>query len=326
MEDTFRSVQNELIIPESINVTSADFDTVFGIFLNKEPHDYYVEPSATTRYSESTDKLYSVMFTYIYPKVTITSRNERTDTAVRTIVNEVNRNTALMSDYDKTVWLFDYLVNHVTYNSTSDDSNNIYGALVAGKADCMGYGYAMKELLNNLGIEAITVSGQNGSGIPHMWNMVKLSGQWYQLDVTYGDPDKNYTNYDYCLTTDTRILNLYKQAATLLPYPKAVSMEDNYYVNSGLFASATDEAVTILRRELKTAVAAKAECVQILCATANVCSGTEEALLGPNSADNIITILNAINSESGEVIDVGQSAYMCDPNTGVIKILLVYKT
>jgi transglutaminase-like putative cysteine protease len=324
MEDTFMAVQNEMIIPDGLEVTSAEFDTVFGIFLNKEPHDYYVEPTASTRYSKSTDRLYSVTFSYIYPKVTLTSRNERTDTAVRDIVREINRNENLVTDFDKVIWIFDYLVEHVTYDSSSDDSNNIYGALIEGRADCMGYGYAFKELANSLGIEAITVSGQNGSGIPHMWNMVKISNEWYQLDVTFGDPDTGYSNYDYCLTTDTRLLSSYKAATPLKPYPKAVSMEENYYVKNGLFATSETEAIDIMKKSLTSALANRSKCVQILCATANVCANTDEALLTPGSPDNILSTLNALNEAAGNILNVGASAYVYNSVTGVIKIVLAY--
>jgi hypothetical protein len=322
MEDTFLAVTNEMVIPDALGVTSADFDTVFALFLNKEPHDYYLEPSASTRYSESTDKLYSVTFTYVYPKVTITSRNERTDTAVRDIVRTVNTDPNLKTDFDKIVWLFDYLAGHITYDSTSDDSNNIYGALVDGRADCMGYSFALKELANSLGIEAITVSGQNGAAVPHMWNMVKLDGNWYHLDATYGDTDAGFVNYDYCLTTDTRLLKSYTAVASLKAYPKAVMMEENYYVKNDLFASTKNEATEIIRRELTCAVSAGETCVQLMCATENVASQTEEALLGVSSADNIITILNAANTAG--TVDIGKSSYQCNLDTGVIKILIVY--
>jgi hypothetical protein len=38
-----------------------------------------------------------------------------------------------------------------------------------------------------------------------------------------------------------------------------------------------------------------------------------------------LTTLEAINKDAGDVLDVGASAYVYDPVTGVIKIILVYK-
>jgi transglutaminase-like putative cysteine protease len=321
MEDTFRNITNELAIPEELGVTSADFDTVFALFLNKEPHDYYLVPSASTSYSRTTNKLYSVTFTYLYPKVTITSRNERTDAALRKVLSGVSPS---MTDYDKVKYFFDYLVEHITFDSSSDDSQNVYGALYDGRANCMGYSYAMKLLCNEAGIPAITVSGKNAADVGHMWNMVKIGSDWYQLDATFGDPDKGYINYDYFLTTDTRLYSSYTAAETLRAYPKAVSMEDNYYFKTGLFASTKADAVSILKEKIETAIDKNETCVQILCATENVFINTEAALLGVYSPDNIVNTIMQINETKGNVLNIGSTSYMSNENSDVIKIILAY--
>ncbi|MDR0943536.1 MAG: hypothetical protein LBM41_03290 [Ruminococcus sp.] len=320
MEDTFRSVSNSLQIPEEMNITADDFDTVFSIFLNKDPYDYYLYPSATTSYSKTTNKLYSVTFSYLYPKVNVTSRHEKTDSAVQQAVAAIRNK---QGDYNRVIAIFELLSEKVTFDDNSDDSQNIYGALVDGRANCMGYSFAFKRLCNELGIEAITVSGTNTQGTPHMWNMVNIGGDWYHIDATFGDPDTGYINFDYCLTTDTRLLSGYKAEETNAPYPKAVSMEDNYYVRSGLFATTAPEATAIIREQIKTAIASKKPAVQILCATDNVYLNTETALLKADSPDNIVAILT--EADSAGVLDVAKCTYLTNADTDVIKIVLVYK-
>jgi hypothetical protein len=320
MEDTFRSVSNSLEIPEEMTITADDFDTVFAIFLNKDPYDYYLYPSATTSYSKTTNKLYSVTFSYLYPKINVTSRHEKTDSAVRTAVSEIRTK---QSDYDRVIAIFEMLSKKITFDDNSDDSQNIYGALVDGRANCMGYSFAFKRLCNELGIEAITISGTNTQGTPHMWNMVNIGGDWYQIDATFGDPDTGYINYDYCLTTDARLLSGYTVEETSAPYPKAVSMEDNYYVRSGLFATTKAEAVSIIREKIKTAISNRDTAVQILCATDNVYANTETALLKTDSTDNIVTIIT--EADSSGLLDVASCSYLTNADTDVIKIVLSYK-
>lgn len=58
-----------------------------------------------------------------------------------------------------------------------------YGALVNGKAVCEGYAKAFQLLMNAAGVECICVSGELLTE-PHMWNEVKLGGEWYHIDCT----------------------------------------------------------------------------------------------------------------------------------------------
>jgi hypothetical protein len=229
-----------------------------------------------------------------------------------------------MTDFEKVKYFFDYLAENITYDASSDDSSNVYGALYDGRASCMGYSYAMKLLCNDAGIPAITVSGKNGAGVAHMWNMVKIGTDWYQLDATFGDSDRGYINYDYFLTTDARLYATYTAAETLRAYPKAVSMEDNYYVKNGLFASTKADAVSILKEKIKTTIDKKETCVQILCATENVFINTEAALLGVDSPDNIVNAIMEIDETKGNVLNIGSTSYMSNENSYVIKIVLAY--
>lgn len=103
-----------------------------------------------------------------------------------------------LSDYEKVVYLNDYLIDNVDYDlnyenkSAEDLIHTAYGALVRGEAVCDGYSYAMKYLLNGLGIDCVVGAGfvvsDSGQQEGHMWNYVKLYGNWYGVDVTWNDP------------------------------------------------------------------------------------------------------------------------------------------
>ncbi len=82
------------------------------------------------------------------------------------------------------------------------------GALINKLAVCEGYSEAFLLLCWTTGIDARIIEG-TGNGGAHEWNVVKIDGKWYQIDVTFDDPLVNNTidttggnmSYDYFLLT-----------------------------------------------------------------------------------------------------------------------------
>lgn len=146
---------------------------------------------------------------------------EAAKTKAETIINGIIKET--MSYPERIKAIHDWLVVNVNYDY--DVLNNInnytgqeaqfsaYGALVNNWAVCEGYSEAFLYLCWTAGIEARLVEGEatNDSGtVDHEWNVVKLDGNWYQIDVTWDDPmfngvanDPTGSNlmYRYCLIT-----------------------------------------------------------------------------------------------------------------------------
>lgn len=91
-----------------------------------------------------------------------------------------------MNDYVKEKAIHDYIVNHVSYD-TSYSNYSLYAALVKGKAVCQGYALLTYRMLKEAGIENCIISG-TARGESHAWNMVKIDGRWYHLDTTWNDP------------------------------------------------------------------------------------------------------------------------------------------
>ncbi len=98
------------------------------------------------------------------------------------------------NDYNKALKVHDILVNSLKYDSsdTNKHTHDIYGSLIEQKAVCEGYAKSFKYLLDSLNVECILVSGtatnSNGETESHMWNYIKLDGNWYGVDVTWDDP------------------------------------------------------------------------------------------------------------------------------------------
>ena len=103
-----------------------------------------------------------------------------------------------MSEYDKELAIHDWIIARAEYDketlsnapdaSPNPDNENPFGLLVGGVAICRGYTSTFQLFMDMLGIECITVDGTARETEPHAWNMVRLDGEWYCVDVTWNDP------------------------------------------------------------------------------------------------------------------------------------------
>ena len=108
-----------------------------------------------------------------------------------------------MSDFEKEMQIIKYLVATVSYDEDEEyndtpeitDSYKAYGALINHKATCSGYAKAFDLIAKTCGLSSIVVTGtaKNSKGIeaPHAWNQIYLDGEWYNVDVTWEDPNTN---------------------------------------------------------------------------------------------------------------------------------------
>lgn len=98
------------------------------------------------------------------------------------------------SDYENELAIHDYLVSNITYIDNGGSTFNAYDALIKGEAVCSGYTESFKTFMDMLGIENYTISGTAGND-QHIWNVVKLGDDWYQVDVTWDDPVGSTSEY-----------------------------------------------------------------------------------------------------------------------------------
>lgn len=133
-----------------------------------------------------------------------------------------------MSDYECVKAIHDYLVKNVNYDSKSiadgsindnegHPSHTAEGALCKNLAVCDGYAKAFELLCAESGIYAYMMYGDginpDGQKESHAWNVVKVNGEWYQVDCTWDDPvingsvvtDGSNLTYTYFLLTDTEM-------------------------------------------------------------------------------------------------------------------------
>ena len=104
------------------------------------------------------------------------------------IEREVNPENNLLK---KERIIHDYIVNRTLYTNPSSDDPiprhcTATGLMLDGEANCQGYADAFNMLARMAGFEVQSQSGiANDSN--HVWNIIKLDGTWYSVDLTYND-------------------------------------------------------------------------------------------------------------------------------------------
>ena len=163
-------------------------------------------------------KIAEAYFNYDYYNKSADSMREQLAAAEDKILEGI---TDDMTDADKLKYIHDYLISNVTYDAEAMDCDNVYGALIKHRTHCQGFSKSVCCLCDRLGIESMLVTGDAGGG--HMWNMVKVDGQWYNLDVTWDDPDMGRRKFDnYFLISDTKLSATHTKDS-YMNYPSAPS-------------------------------------------------------------------------------------------------------
>lgn len=192
--------------------------------------------------------------------------------ALDTKVDEIVLNAPFdASQFELELYVHDYIVDNCEYDYESaklkeetDNTGNVYGALVEGKAVCEGYSRAFQLICKKLGLECVNIFGTSEDE-NHMWNGIKIEGEWYQIDVTWDDTEGEQEDIARYLFFNLNDDNMYKdhivsdlyenisdekfentKANPNLFVPKCTATEYNYHIYYGALITDIDDSDDIV--------------------------------------------------------------------------------
>ena len=209
-----------------------------------------------TKYWTEYNGDFEVAVTYRMTADEISSMNMAVEKAAKEIISQLSPD---MDDYEKLKYFHDYLILNCKTDKTYSFADTAYGALVEKKALCEGYSKAFAYLCNLAGIENAIVTGE--TYVPHMWNMVKLDGNWYHVDVTWDKPADELHKifpdvilYQYFMVTDSVINNTHIIDITPFNPPQAFGTAENYFSREGTDIGTEEELMTASENAILSAV------------------------------------------------------------------------
>lgn len=200
------------------------------------------------QYYEDTELTSKIMFKYVYSKEEYDLIISKSDKAAKQVISAFSDKTG---KYEKIKYIHDYIIENTAYVNNGGNSS-AYDSLVKGEAKCDGYAHAFDYLCAKAGIRSVTVSGssvnRSGEMEYHAWNKVYYNKKWYNVDVTWDDPESDLIeniSYKYFMISDKVIGETHTQSDYKFYIPKAVSDDADYYKKHGLYASTLNEAKNI---------------------------------------------------------------------------------
>lgn len=179
---------DDVIDVSRFNIPAGDIAGVHNSALFANPDCFYLDRTFDIGLSE--DKAY---IAEIYPIYTVTPdvREPMIKEYEAALDNMLSSVDDSMTDFAKALTLHDMLALNCEYDSNlyngtavPDASYTAYGALVNRAAVCQGYTLAYIALLDRCGIHS---SFAESDEMNHVWNMVRLDGKYYHVDVTWDD-------------------------------------------------------------------------------------------------------------------------------------------
>lgn len=169
--------------------------------------------------------------------------------------------TDAMSAYDVAIRLYSRLIAAIDYDTVAlekqeaeggpkedaiDYLRTICGAFLRKSAVCEGYARAIQYLLQKCGVECAEAVGDvykdDGSdGEAHAWNILKIDGDYYYMDVTWDD--RSNTNqpikirdfeFSYFCITTKEMQRTRKIESDPVEMPDCTATRGNYYTHNGL--------------------------------------------------------------------------------------------
>ena len=252
-------------------------DEVFACVMNDHPELFYVDGYQYTEYtlgSAVTGITFSGTYSMTSAEVEQTGLLIEQELAV--CFGEVPLNE---DEYSTVKYLYEWLIGHTEYDRNVENNQNICSVFLQGRSVCQGYAKAMQYMLQASGIQCVLVTGFT-NGERHGWNLVRVNGEYYYLDPTWGDasyalggaddlPDSFVPsiNYDYFLVTTDEITRTHA-IEKVVALPECTAVDDNYFVREGQYFDSYDADRLALVFDSEATKAAG--CVTVKCSSDEV--------------------------------------------------------
>lgn len=221
-----------------------DVDKIFQSVESDHPEFFYIQGYSYVYYTQG-DALVGIDFNCNYETDYETTKRKalEIESAVRNILTGVTEN---MDQYEKVKYVYETIILNTDYRLDAPDNQNMYSVLVGHSSVCQGYAKATQYLLERLGMECLFVRGLVRDTENHSWNMVKIDGEYYCVDVTWGDPsfsednaeqayDNPVINYDYLNITTEEISRTHSICNNVVQLPDCIATEANYFRREDYF-------------------------------------------------------------------------------------------
>ena len=169
--DALKNLKSQVYLPTSL--TSDEIFDIRSKVLEDNPEFFYLDYSNSRYWSNG-----KLEFNYINTKENIMAQSAEIDAMADAIIAKIIKPG--MSEAKKELVIHNYIVNNI-----NRASHNVDGILLDGVGVCEGYAKTFKLLLGKAGIESMIVVAPE---INHAWNIVKIDGEYYHVDVTWDDP------------------------------------------------------------------------------------------------------------------------------------------
>lgn len=240
-------------LAEDVVISSSDVDQVIKIHeyvCADNPELFWVKGYQVAPY-EMDGKTVGVKYSGIYTMNA--GQKENYETALKQVTKDWLAEIAQYTDeYSKVKKAYELVILNTEYEEGSDENQNVLSVFLNGKSVCQGYAEAFQYLLKKSGIQSILVTGTASNGVstqPHAWNLVSIGGNYYQFDVTWGEPNyqtaaeekvKWDISYKYFGITDEEMYQNHTIDDSM-PLPECNSTEYNYFIKEGYYYTELDK-------------------------------------------------------------------------------------
>lgn len=208
----------------SLRIHDYDIMRIFEDVLGNSPEFFYVRNSLHYRY-KANGYVTSLSFSY---SMGTQKRKEATafyQTEISRIVTETEN--LCETDVEKALYVHDLLIASFRY----DEDETVYDAyhfLSEKKGVCQAYALTYMAILREMDIPCFFVKSTE---MNHAWNLVRIDGSWYHVDLTYDDPRPDRPGrvlHEYFLLSDEAIR---KAAVPHYSWSSAVVCDNDAYAD-----------------------------------------------------------------------------------------------
>ena len=214
LSDTEKKVYEQLLAglhegKSSISVTlgkttaesrKALFNKLLTLIAKQHPEFYWLENSQSVSWritSKESTMTFKPAYHASYGQAEVKKKNASLGKLVDGLKEDLPK-----SDSAKVKYIYDWVLERSDYDwdefnsfnrtgaPSKNDDYSVVGILLNKTGVCQGYAESFQYLCDQLGVECITVDGIGNYGngnMAHAWNYVKVDGNWYLVDTTWGD-------------------------------------------------------------------------------------------------------------------------------------------